>query len=120
MTTSFQTQFNTDVNAMMNPAFAEEFTPDGGADTSNTFEATLTLLRAESADEFPVGDSTLMRAEIRWQASDYSGAKAMDRFKREANGEIWIIPQEAEPEVDGFGEVIAQMTLLKRTKVGAV
>lgn len=118
MATDFQIQFNTDINSMMAPAFMESFISDRGAGT--TFTAQFTLLRAEGGDELPVGDNTLLRAEVRWQEADYAGAKPMDGFKRVSAGDYWYISQEQEPEVDGFGEVIAQMTQLKQTKMGAI
>ena len=116
--TDFQTQFNSDIFAIIGDAFNESFISDKGDGT--TFSATFTLLRAEGGDELPVGDNTLLRAEIRWQEADYSGAKPMDMFKRVATGDYWYISQEQAPEVDNFGEVIAQMTQLKQTKMGAI
>jgi len=118
MPTDFQTQFNTDINAIMEEAFMEDFKSNGGGAGATTFKAQFTLLRTEAGDAYPVGDNTLWRAEIRWQQADYSGAKPMDRFLRVSNDEIWIIPEGMEPEVDDFGEVIAQMTRVKRTRIG--
>ena len=118
--TDFQTQFNADVNAIISDAYNEDFMSNSGGTGATTFSATLTLLRADAGDEIPSGEYTIIRAEVRWQESDYSGAKSMDRFKRVNTGDFWYIPEGLAPEVDNFGEVIAQMAQRKQTRVGAV
>jgi len=111
--TDFQDQFNSDINAMMAPAFMEAFTAEDGT----VITAQFTLFRGEPIADAP-GQYSDKVAELRWQESDLSEPIPTYKFKRNKTGLYWHMTDA--PENDGFGEIIATITQKKRSRTGAV